>query len=173
MTTERWRRIEEIYQAAADLDPRERADLLKQTCGTDGALRQEIEDLLSEKGDIEAALEAAVRNEAEELAARESKSAIGKRFGPYRVTAVIGTGGMGTVYRAVRDDDQFQKEVAIKVVKRGMNFDALQLRFRHERQILARLDHPHIGRLLDGGVTDDGLPYFVMEFIEGVPLTER
>jgi eukaryotic-like serine/threonine-protein kinase len=172
MTTERWRRIEEIYQAAADLDPRERADLLKQTCGTDGALRQEIEDLLSEKGDIEAALEAAVRNEAEELAARESKSAIGKRFGPYRVTAVIGTGGMGTVYRAVRDDDQFQKEVAIKVVKRGMNFDALQLRFRHERQILARLDHPHIGRLLDGGVTDDGLPYFVMEFIEGVPLTD-
>jgi tetratricopeptide (TPR) repeat protein len=172
MTTERWRRIEEIYQAAADLDPRERAGLLDQTCGTDGVLRQEVESLLAENGDIDAAVEAAVRTEAEELAARESESAIGKHFGPYRVTAVIGAGGMGTVYRAVRDDDQFQKEVAIKIVKRGMNFDALQMRFLHERQILARLDHPHIGRLLDGGVTDDGLPYFVMESIEGVPLTE-
>src|SRR4051812_105637 len=79
---------------------------------------------------------------------------------------------MGTVYRAVRDDEQFQKEVAVKVVKRGMNFDAVQARFRHERQILARLDHPHIGRLIDGGITDTGLPYFVMECIEGVPLTE-
>ncbi len=172
MMTERWRRIEEIYQAAADLDPRERAGLLEQTCGTDAVLRQEIESLLAENGDIDATVEAAVRMEAEELAARESESAIGKHFGPYRVTAVIGAGGMGTVYRAVRDDDQFQKDVAIKIVKRGMNFDALQMRFRHERQILARLDHPHIGRLLDGGVTDDGLPYFVMEFIEGVPLTE-
>src|SRR5207244_2185909 len=74
--------------------------------------------------------------------------------------------------RATRDDDQFQKDVAIKIVKRGMDFDALLVRFRRERQILARLDHPNIARLLDGGATDEGLPYFVLEYVEGLPLTE-
>jgi serine/threonine protein kinase len=89
------------------------------------------------------------------------------------VTAVIAVGGMGTVYRAVGDDDQFRKEVAIKVVKRGMDSDAVLNHFRRERQILAQLDHPYIARLLDGGATDTGQPYFVMEYVEGRPLTEH
>ena len=78
---------------------------------------------------------------------------------------------MGNVYRAVRDDDQYHQEVALKLVKRGMDTDLLIIQFRHERQILASLQHPHIARLLDGGATESGLPYFVMEYIEGQAIT--
>ncbi|HEX6185320.1 MAG TPA: serine/threonine-protein kinase, partial [Pyrinomonadaceae bacterium] len=97
---------------------------------------------------------------------------VGRRVGAYRVTGVIGQGGMAEVYRAVRDDDQFRKEVAVKVVRRGMVSEFTLARFRHERQILASLEHPNIARLLDGGATEDGLPYFVMECVEGRPITE-
>ena len=83
----------------------------------------------------------------------------------------VGRGGMGTVYRAVRDDDEFQMVVAIKIVSRGMDTDMVLRRFRTERQILASLDHPHIARILDGGSTPSGLPYFVMEYVDGLPLT--
>ena len=91
----------------------------------------------------------------------------GERIGVYRVIREIGRGGMGTVYLAERDDEQFKKHVAIKLVTRGMDTDALLRRFRHERQILARLDHPYIAGLLDGGSTADGRPYLVMEYVEG------
>jgi eukaryotic-like serine/threonine-protein kinase len=94
------------------------------------------------------------------------------RVGAYRLVREIGRGGMGTVYLAVRDDDAFRKRVALKILKRGMDTDAVVRRFRTERQILAGLDHSNIGRLLDGGTTDDGLPYLVMEYVEGVPLAE-
>jgi eukaryotic-like serine/threonine-protein kinase len=173
MMMERWQQIESIYQEAADLDPGERAAFLDQACGTDPMLRKEVQDLLAADPEFDSAIEAVIQKEAEELASRESESVIGKRIGPYRVTAVIAAGGMGTVYRAVRDDDQFQKEVAIKVVKRGMDSDAVLNRFRRERQILAQLDHPYVARLLDGGATDTGQPYFVMEYVEGRPLTEH
>jgi eukaryotic-like serine/threonine-protein kinase len=142
MMMERWQQIESIYQEAADLDPGERAAFLDQACGTDPMLRKEVQDLLAADPDVGSTIEAVIQKEAEELASRESESVIGNRIGPYRVTAVIAAGGMGTVYRAVRDDDQFQKEVAIKVVKRGMDSDAVLNRFRRERQILAPLDHP-------------------------------
>ena len=95
------------------------------------------------------------------------------RIGPYRLVRELGQGGMGTVYLAVRDDDVFSKRVALKILKRGMDTDAIVRRFRTERQILAGLDHPNIARLLDGGATGDGLPYLVMEFIEGMPLAEH
>ena len=87
----------------------------------------------------------------------------GLRVGPYRLVRELGRGGMGTVYLAVRSDDQFQKRVAIKILRRGMDTDSIVSRFRHERQILASLQHPFIAGLLDGGTTDDGLPYFAME----------
>ena len=96
----------------------------------------------------------------------------GARIGPYRLVKELGRGGMGTVYLAVRSDDAFQKRVALKVLKRGMDTDAIVRRFRNERQILASLDHPHISGLLDGGTTPDGLPYFAMEFVEGQPIDE-
>jgi serine/threonine protein kinase/tetratricopeptide (TPR) repeat protein len=94
------------------------------------------------------------------------------RTGPYRLIRELGHGGMGTVYLAVRDDDAFQKRVAIKVLKRGMDTEAIVRRFRHERQILASLEHPHIASLLDGGTTRDGRPYFAMEYVEGQPITD-
>ncbi len=99
-------------------------------------------------------------------------SAAGRRVGPYVLVREVARGGMGAVYLAERADEQYEKRVAIKLIKRGMDTDALLRQFRHERQILASLDHPNIARLLDGGTTDDGLPYFVMEFIEGVRIDE-
>jgi non-specific serine/threonine protein kinase/serine/threonine-protein kinase len=95
-----------------------------------------------------------------------------QRIGPYRLIRTIGHGGMGTVYLGVRDDDAFQKRVAIKVLKRGTDTDAVVRRFRHERQILASLDHSYIAGLLDGGTTAEGLPYFAMEYVEGQPIVE-
>ena len=94
----------------------------------------------------------------------------GQVIGPYKLIRKIGQGGMGAVYLASRDDDEYKKRVAIKLVKRGMDSEEVLNRFRHERQILASLDHPNIARLLDGGTTEDGLPYFVMEYIEGTPV---
>jgi len=94
------------------------------------------------------------------------------RLGPYRLIREIGHGGMGTVYLGVRDDDAFQKRVAIKVLKRGMDTEGIVLRFRHERQILASLEHPFIAGLLDGGTTPDGRPYFAMEYVEGQPIVD-
>ncbi|MGD9903738.1 MAG: protein kinase [Vicinamibacterales bacterium] len=94
------------------------------------------------------------------------------RVGAYRLVRELGHGGMGTVHLAVRDDDAFHKRVALKVLKRGMDTDAIVRRFRTERQILAGLDHPNIARLLDGGTTADGRPYLVMEYVDGAPLVE-
>ena len=94
------------------------------------------------------------------------------RLGPYRLIREIGHGGMGTVYLGVRDDDAFQKRVAIKVLKRGIDTDSVVRRFRHERQILASLEHPFIASLLDGGSTADGRPYFAMDYVEGQPIVD-
>src|SRR5262249_24540084 len=95
-----------------------------------------------------------------------------RRTGAYRLVRLLGRGGMGSVHLAVRDDDQYQKEVAIKLLKRGMDTDFMLHRFRQERQILANLEHPFIARLIDGGATEDGLPYFVMEYVDGLPITK-
>jgi non-specific serine/threonine protein kinase/serine/threonine-protein kinase len=106
------------------------------------------------------------------LAAGDAVAPDPERVGAYRIVRELGQGGMGTVYLAVRDDDVFRKRVALKVLKRGMDTDGVVRRFRTERQILAGLDHPNIARLLDGGTTADGLPYLVMEYVEGTPLAE-
>lgn len=172
MTRDRWRQIEEIYQAAADLEVSERCHFLDHACASDLDLRSEVEVLLGARGDVDGAIQTAIRSEAEKLAAEISELIVGKRIGPYRITTVIGVGGMGAIYRAARDDDQYQKEVAVKIVKRGMDLAAVVRRFRRERQILAGLEHRNIARLIDGGVTEDGRPYFVMEYVEGKPLTD-
>jgi len=96
---------------------------------------------------------------------------IGARLGPYKIEAIVGHGGMGAVYRASRDDGEFRQEVAIKLVRAAAQSPATLHRFRQERQLLARLAHPNIARMLDGGSTPDGVPYLVMEFIEGEPIT--
>src|SRR5215510_6834045 len=123
MTTERWRRIEAIYNTTADLPVAERAHHLEAACNGDASLRSDVEKLLALDGDsgasLDRALDGAIRAQAEDLARDGSEPAAGHRFGAYRVTGVIACGGMGVVYRAVRDDEQFEKQVAIKVVHRG------------------------------------------------------
>ncbi len=200
MTAERWQRVKELFEAAGRLDSKSRNKFLRQACREDLQLRNEVESLLessSEAGDfIESpALEAAtgllggfdagfnLNDESSPSTATEldlvayertvaGQTIIGRLVGPYRVLNEIGEGGMGKVYRAVRADDVYQRQVAIKVVKRGMDTDFIIRRFRNERQILAGLSHPNITRMLDGGTTEDGLPYFVMEYIDGKPIDE-
>ena len=168
MEPERWRQIEDLFQAALDCEPERRSALLEAACGHDRALREEVDSLLAsyeEAGFTEApAFRDAVR------LLEQNHSLTGKRIGPYRVIREIGHGGMGAVYLAARADEAFRKQVAIKLIKRGLHMEAIVQRFRNERQILASLDHPNITRLLDGGTTEDGLPYFVMEYIQGEPI---
>jgi eukaryotic-like serine/threonine-protein kinase len=171
MNPERWQQIEEIFQIAVEYDPRERQAYLTQVCAGDTELRREVESLLAhEKYDT--FIEDPIKSTAHMIAAETAHDLIGQQLGPYRVTELLGEGGMGAVYAAMRADAEFQQRVAIKVVRRGMDTRFILNRFRHERQILAALDHPNIARLLDGGTTADGLPYFVMEYIAGQPLHE-
>ncbi|HKR15588.1 MAG TPA: protein kinase [Pyrinomonadaceae bacterium] len=174
MTPERWRQVEEIFQAALDLHPDERARYVSQVCDADTDLKRNVEVLLLQHDSAGDLLEHSLYGETDravfESFLDEKDPLLGRRLGSYRIEKEIGRGGMGAVYEALRADNEFSKRAAIKLVKRGMDTDFILRRFRKERQILAALDHPHIAGLLDGGTTDDGLPYFVMEFIEGQPL---
>jgi non-specific serine/threonine protein kinase/serine/threonine-protein kinase len=167
---DRWQRLNELFHAAVAVDPAQRASFVEQACAGDAALRAELEALLRADASADHFLEAdAIR----QLPLDEPGASVtGRPFGPYRVLNEIGRGGMGAVFLAERADGQFQQRVAIKVIKRGMDTTHVLERFRAERQILASLDHPHVARLLDGGTTDDGLPYFVMEYIQGQPIDE-
>jgi TolB-like protein/Flp pilus assembly protein TadD/tRNA A-37 threonylcarbamoyl transferase component Bud32 len=174
MTPERWRQVEEIFQAALDLSPGERTRYVSEVCAQDTELKRDVEVLLSQYDSAAELLEEPLYGNTElsvlESFIEEKDPMIGRRLGAYRIEREIGRGGMGAVYEASRADNEFNKRAAIKLVKRGMDTDFILRRFRKERQILAALDHPHIGGLLDGGTTEDGLPYFVMEYIEGQPL---
>ncbi len=175
MTPERWRQVEEIFQAALDLSPDERDRYVSRACADDADLKRDVQSLLVQHDSAGDLLEKPLYGETElgaleSLVTEEDDPMIGRRLGAYRIEREIGRGGMGAVYEAVRVDKEFNKRAAIKLVKRGMDTDFVLRRFRKERQILAALDHPHIAGLLDGGTTKDGLPYFVMEYIEGQPL---
>lgn len=163
MQPERWKRIKEILDVSLRLSPEERPEYLRRVCDSDQALRDEVESL------IEAHEQAGDLFEAPP-AVKSEPSLAGTRIGPYEIVEHVGDGGMGSVYRAVRADQAFQKEVAIKVVKRGLDLDYIVRHFRVERQIMASLAHPNIATLMDGGSTPDGAPYFVMEFIRGKPI---
>jgi tetratricopeptide (TPR) repeat protein/tRNA A-37 threonylcarbamoyl transferase component Bud32 len=169
---ERWQQIKAVLSAALDVDPAERASYLDQACAGDSTLRQEIENLLAYEDDPGVALldspAIALAPQAESGSAKTAR----RRVGPYEIVEEIGSGGMGEVYRAIRADDQYRKEVAIKLVRRGLDIKFVIDRFRSERQLLAGLDHPNIARLLDGGTTEDGIPYFAMDLIEGRPVHE-
>lgn len=152
-----------LFAAAAERPVGERAAFLEARCGDDPGLRTEIERLLDADAKAGSFIEDTVESAASALE-------IGRSFGSYRVIRQLGRGGMSSVYLAVRADAQFRKRVAIKLMRRGMDTDDILRRFRNERQILASLDHPNIAKLLDGGTTDDGLPFFVMDYIEGEPI---
>jgi tetratricopeptide (TPR) repeat protein/tRNA A-37 threonylcarbamoyl transferase component Bud32 len=173
MTPERWQKIENVFHEAVARRPAERAAFLARACAGDAELRAEVEALLAEDGGRETLFATLINEAAGSFAERQRGALTGQRLGPYLITGALGEGGMAEVYRAVRDDEQFRKEVAIKLVKPGMASDFMLSRFRHERQILANLDHPNVARLFDGGTTPDGLPYFVMEYVAGAPITEH
>src|SRR5262245_18844637 len=157
MTVERWRQIETLFAQAVERPTGERQQFVDRACEGDEALKRELESLLAADAPGERLAE--VPTLFGRTLASDSDMT-GRRIGPYRLTRLIGHGGMGSVYLGVRDDDQFQKQVAIKLLKRGMDTDFMLSRFRQERQILANLEHPFIARLIDGGATEDGLPYF-------------
>jgi serine/threonine-protein kinase len=171
MNVERWQRIEELFRTVVDRPADEREPWLTRACGGDEGLRREVLSLLA-RGTAEDFLREPIAGVALSLTNESPDDLSGARIGPYRLTRLVGRGGMGAVYEAVRDDDQFRQQVAIKLIRRGMDSAFVRDRFLRERQILASLDHPHIARLLDGGATADGLPYFVMEFVAGEPITE-
>jgi eukaryotic-like serine/threonine-protein kinase len=172
-----WTRIEAILDEVLDLDPRARQAVLDRACGTDLDLRSRIESLLAADEDASMFLETPAAEYAAGLvrAAADGETdavdAPGDLIGPYRLIKEIGHGGMGRVFLAVRADGQFEQQVALKVVRGAQSSREILQRFLRERQILARLQHPHIARLLDGGVSSDGRPYFAMEHVVGEPIT--
>jgi serine/threonine-protein kinase len=168
---DRWDRIKELFEAAVDLDPSKRAALLEKECGGDEALRVEIESLLQSDVQTAGFIERPAFEIPRDLFPNNGEEPfVGRQFGAYQVIHEIGRGGLGAVYLAARADDQYRKQVAIKLVRRGLDTEDILRRFRNERQILAQLDHPNIARLIDGGTTDSGLPYFVMEYVKGEPI---
>ena len=172
MQRERWLNIEEIVQSAIDCGADDRAALLDSVCGDDAELRHEVESLIALQSGTGFTGSAALEDGIKLLEHRERALNVGRLIGTYRVVREIGRGGMGTVYLAARADNVFEKLVAIKILRRGLDTDDILGRFSGERQILAMLDHPNISRLLDGGTTEDGRPYFVMEYIEGEPIDQ-
>ncbi len=172
MTAGRWKLIETLFDQAVEVQPDALSAWLDAHC-PDTELRAEVEGLLAADAatvDIERSVKGAVGLLAENVKARETPKP-GKTIGPYEILAEVGRGGMGTVFRARRNDGVFAKEVAIKVVTRATLSEQILARFRRERQILARLDHPHIARVLDGGSTEGGIYYLVMDYVHGLPLT--
>jgi serine/threonine protein kinase len=175
MDSYRWQRLKLILAEALEQEsPAARTALVELSCGNDTDLLHEIESLLAEAEPLLRGTADELEECADNFAAavpRQDASEIGKRVGAYVIIREIGQGGMGTVYLAARADGYFEKQVAIKLLKRGVANEEALRRFRSEREVLARLDHPNIARLIDAGATDDGLPYFVMEYIDGIPIT--
>jgi serine/threonine protein kinase/TolB-like protein/Flp pilus assembly protein TadD len=172
MTPEDFRRVKEVLQEAFDRDAGERAAFLSVACAGDVDLRRRVEKLLKSDQSMgeflaHSDIDLAFASELDDVA---GSTMAGRHIGPYQIVREIGHGGMGTVYLAERADGQFQRSVAIKLVGRGLGGDAVLRRFRNERQILATLNHSNIAQLLDGGTTEDGLCYLVMEHVEGVPI---
>jgi serine/threonine protein kinase/tetratricopeptide (TPR) repeat protein len=162
-----WPRVKEVLGLAIEQPPERRAALLDALCAGEPELRAEVESLLSAEAEAGGFLETPALGLVER--AEEGDPQIGKHVGPYVIERCIGRGGMGAVYLA-RRTDEFEHSVAIKMIRRGMDSEMVVRRFRHERQILASLSHPHIARLFDGGTTPAGLPYFVMEYVAGTPI---
>jgi eukaryotic-like serine/threonine-protein kinase len=177
MSAARWPEVEALLDAVLELPPPARDAHLDDPATGDPELRAEVRRLLRSQALAERYFERPATEFAEELmtgpgeADDPPRPAASGKVGPYRIRGEAGHGGMGTVYLAERDDEQFQQKVALKLVRGAMLADEhLVSRFREERQILASLSHPHIARLLDGGVTGEGLPWFAMEYVSGVPI---
>jgi serine/threonine protein kinase len=181
LTPERWARIRQIFEGALERPERDRAAYLRVVCAGDDPLRAEVESLLSSHhgaadfldkpaADLGRALlsSGTLRTLGYRPGGESSEYQAGLRVGPYQLQKCLGSGGMGSVWLANRFDHEFDRKVAIKLVRRGMDSQEILRRFRLERQVLAGLDHTNIARLVDGGSTPDGMPYLVMEYVEGI-----
>jgi serine/threonine protein kinase len=171
MKSNRWSLIEEIFQGALDRPLVERKQYLAEACKNDPELLREIESLLANDDDAESMLRSLVADNVKEITDSSVGSDLGSQVGPYLLVRELDSGGMGVVYLAVRSDDHYFQIVAVKMIRKGLETAELVQRFRVERQILATLNHPHIGAILDGGETKDGRPFIVMEYVEGQPIT--
>lgn len=160
-------KLAEIFEEALKLKEPERTEFLKKACENSSELFDEISSLLEADSNLPSILSGKA---ADKLYLQHDKNYEGKIIGNYKIIKQIAEGGMGSVFLAERADGQFEQEVALKVIKPGMNSNEIIKRFQFERQILARLQHPNIARLLDGGLTEDSLPYFTMEYVEGKPI---
>ena len=170
MAPHHWQQLKEILGEALEHNEGEaRTTFVAERCGGDTTLQQEVETYLHISGHKVEACAEKIRHT---LLDKFKSEPAGRRIGAYRIVREIGRGGMGRVFLAARADGQFEKQVAIKLLKRGTDTDEIVRRFSAERQILAQLEHQNIARLLDAGTTEDGLPYFVMEYVAGEPITK-
>jgi serine/threonine protein kinase/tetratricopeptide (TPR) repeat protein len=166
---EKWEQVKEILALALEQSPAERSAFVRQACGPDHALRAEVESLIAHCGDADSLLE---DSPVAHFLSFRPDSMIGRKIGVYRTIRLIGHGGMAVVYLGERDDQLFRKQVAIKMVHPGTNTQEIFRRFRNERQTLASLDHSNIVKLLDGGSTEEGWPYLVMDYVDGLPIDQ-
>jgi len=166
---EAWQQLEHLFYAALEMAPEERAAFLDQACQGVAGLRTQVEALLAAEANSDGFLQRTVLQAAGDF--NSTGVSVGARIGAYKLLRILGQGGMGTVYLASRDDDLYQREVAIKVMRGEFGrAPGMMLRFSSERQILANLEHPNIARLFDGGVTGDGTSYLVMEYVKGISI---
>jgi len=173
MQPENWKKIKEVLEEVLQVEPSRRHDFLNRA-RVDADVRSEVESLMSfedESADL-MQLSAVEFSSAFVDEAESGEGLTGQQIGSYRIVSEIGQGGMGAVYLAERVDGKFSQRVALKLLKREMNTSALRRRFEQEREILSRLEHPNIARLLDAGTTDDKIPFFAMEYVEGRPIDE-
>ncbi|MEM8485329.1 MAG: protein kinase [Bacteroidota bacterium] len=170
MDTQRWKKLEALFNAALELTHVDRAAFLTDACADDEALHKELVAMLkANEGSMAMALEERLLTEDD---SPEAIDLVGTHIGHYRLEKLIGEGGMGEVYLAQRDDAQYKQHVALKLVRPGYRNNQIMARFRMERQVLARLTHPNITQLLDGGIDNNGRPYLVMQYVEGIPITQ-
>src|SRR5947209_7407131 len=175
MNREEWQRVKEVLHEALELPQANRAAYLDRACVGNLQFRAEVESLIASHQNAGEFIEesaAAATGPMRALSTVPDSLGTGVQLGPYRIVQLIAEGGMGAVYQAVRVDDLYRKVVAIKVIRRGVYGEYALKQFDTERQIMAHLDHPNIAKLLDGGTTPDGRPYFVMDFIAGTPLDQ-
>lgn len=164
-----WKKLEELFSKALELDKNERLLFLEKSCGDDKNLLKEVISLLNEDEKIHPLLD---KKASELINAEEKLNFTGQQIGNYKIIEEIASGGMGTVFLAERCDGVFEQKVALKIIKPGLSTIPIIRRFQHERQILANLQHPNIAKLFDGGVTDDKRPFFTMEYVDGIPLDD-
>jgi len=174
MLSKRWDEIKDKLHAALELEPPQRSLYLQKIAEADAELGLELESLVAshERASTDFLNTSPLQGVSNQQSPHKPDLMIGRRLGNYEVVELIGTGGMGEVYRAFRADDQYRMQVAIKLIRAGQDSSFVVTRFKNERQILASLDHSNIARVLDGGTTEEGMPYFVMELIEGQPIDE-